>query len=435
MTAAGGAAARFLTSRAQPVFDDQLRTRGNVHDEDPSPPAVALDTLALHWQLLVGRERKPIGVRLELRRREDPSGISSADAPPLSSLLDGVLRGFVADDAAPFPNGIVLLAPLDASIDGALARWSAPRNVLLEIPAADLQDETRLRILFESRGQGVRQALRLADAMPTPERLRFFPYLVGPASAARASAIPLLAIGVQTVELADAALAAGVHAVVGWPLGRPYAGQDRELSPSQRAILELVRLIQADAEVRRLEKVFEIEPMLAYLLLTLANSVAFRRGSPTASLRQAVLSIGYQRLVKWLVLLLAIASKDSAMAPLIFTTIVRGYCMENLALACGRNRNEADEAFIVGAFSLLDRITGRPMAPLLAEVGLPQAVVDALVARQGPYVALLDATLSTESGDAQAHVAACASLPAGPDAVNRALLGALAAADAMLALI
>jgi EAL and modified HD-GYP domain-containing signal transduction protein len=245
----------------------------------------------------------------------------------------------------------------------------------------------------------------------------------------------LLAIGVQTVELADAALAAGVHAVVGWPLGRPYAGQDRELSPSQRAILELVRLIQADAEVRRLEKVFEIEPMLAYLLLTLANSVAFRRGSPTASLRQAVLSIGYQRLVKWLVLLLAIASKDSRIAPLIFTTIVRGYCMEHLAQACGRSRADADEAFIVGAFSLLDRITGRSMGALLGEVGLPKTVVDALVLGQGPHVAFLDAALSMESGDAQVHAAACASLPVGADAVNRALLRALAAADALLALI
>jgi EAL and modified HD-GYP domain-containing signal transduction protein len=408
-----------------------------VCDEELATESVALDALALRWQLIAGRDRKPIGVRLELRRHEDPDGGDAARVPPppLSALLDAVVRGFVADDTTPFPQGLVLLAPIDAPIDGAMAHWSAPRNVLLEIPATDLQDETRVRILFESRGQGVRQALRLAGAAATPERLRFFQYVVGPASAARWSAIPVLAVDAETLEQADAALAAGVHAVVGWPPGVPVAGQGRDLSPSQRAILELVRLIQADAEIRALEKVFEVEPMLAYLLLTLANSVAFRRGSPTASLRQAVLSIGYQRLVKWLVLLLAIASKDSRIAPLIFTTIVRGYCMEHLAHACGRSRTDADEAFIVGAFSLLDRITGRSMGALLAEVGLPQAVVDALVLRQGPYVPFLDMALSLESGDAQAHGAACASLSVGADAINRALLRALAAADAMLALI
>jgi len=316
-----------------------------------------------------------------------------------------------------------------------MSSWSAPRNVLLEIPATDLQDETRVRILFESRRQGVRQALRLQETMPTRERLQFFHYLVGPSSAVKRAPIPVLALDSDTAAQADAALAAGAHALVGWPLCDPVAGKPREISPSQRAIFELVRLIRADADIRALEKVFEAEPLLAYMLLTLANSVAFRRGTPTASLRQAVASIGYQRLIKWLVLLLAISSKDRRIAPLVYTTLVRGYCMENLCLAGGRPQSEADECFIVGAFSLLDLITGQSLAMLLGEVGLPQDVVDALLARQGPYVALLNVALSLETDDPQAHGQACSALALDPDAVNRSLLRAIAAADALLSLI
>jgi EAL and modified HD-GYP domain-containing signal transduction protein len=411
------------------VFDLPPRSTDGPSGEDATPDPVALDTLALRWQVLVGRDRRPSGVRLELRNRGGSRRL------PLSALLDGVVRGFVSDEALPFPHGLVLLAPLDAAFDAAMARWSAPRNVLLEIPAAELQDEARVRILFDSRQKGVRQALRLDDARSAKDRLPFFQYLVGPPALLRQASIPVLANGIGTLAQADAALAAGVHGVVGWPMGEPAPAKGGDLSPSQRAIFELVRLIQADAEIRALERVFEAEPLLAYMLLTLANSVAFRRGAPTASLRHAVTSIGYQRLIKWLVLILAISSKEGRIAPLIFTTLIRGYCMENLCLASGRPRGEADEAFIVGAFSLLDRITGQPLSSLLGEVGLPDAVVDALVARQGPYAPYLDLVMSLESDEPHAHDAACLACPMDTDALNHALLRAISAADAMLALI
>jgi len=410
------------------LFDIPPRSPEDPSGTDAAPDPVTLDSLVLRWQVLVGRDRRPKGVRLELRRRAQTS------SAPLSALLDGVVRGFVDDGATPFPHGLVLLAPVQGALDAAMSVWSAPRNVLLEIPAADLHDEARARILFESRRQGVRQALRAQDSMPTRERLQFFHYLVAPSSAVKRASIPVLALDSDTPARAEAALAAGAHALVGWPLSATMENSPHEFSPSQRAIFELVRLIRADADVRALERIFEAEPILAYMLLTLANSVAFRRGTPTASLRQAVASIGYQRLVKWLILILAISTKNRRIAPLIFMTLVRGYCMENLALACGRPQDEADECFIVGAFSLLDMITGQPLDVLVAEVGLPQAVVDGLVAGQGPYAPYRRVVLSLESEEASAHLEACQALPIDPDAVNRALLRAIAAADAMLAL-
>jgi hypothetical protein len=409
------------------LFDLPPRSSDGVPDEDSAPGPVALDTLALRWQLLVGRDGRPAGVRLELRGRGRDRSV------PLSALLDGVVRGFVADHGTPFPHGLVLLAPVDGVFDAALARWSAPRNVLLEIPVADLNDEEQVRVLFESRQRGVRQALRLQGTVPTAERLQFFQYLVAPSSAARWARIPVLALDSHTTEQAHSAFAAGAHALVGWPAGDPVVARQRELSPSQRAIFELVRLIQSDADIHALEQVFSAEPLLAYMLLTLANSVAFRRGPPTASLRQAVTSIGFQRLVKWLVLILAISSKEERIAPLIFTTLIRGYCMEKLCLASRRSRVEADEAFIVGAFSLLDRITGQPLSDLLGAVGLPTPVVDAIVSASGPYAGYLQTVLGLESGAAVEPPAGAP--PIDHDAVNRALLQAVAAADAMLALI
>jgi len=410
------------------LFDIPPTSPDDSSGADATPDPITLESLVLRWQVLVGRDRRPKGVRLELRRRGEVFAL------PLSTLLDGVIRGFVDDGSTPFPHGLVLLAPMEGAIDAAMSVWSAPRNVLLEIPTADLQDEARARILFESRRQGVRQALRMQDAMPARERVQFFHYLVGPSTAVKRAPIPVLALDSDTPARAEAALAAGSHAVVGWPLCTRLEKSTPEFSPSQRAIFELVRLIRADADVRALERIFEAEPLLAYMLLTLANSVAFRRGAPTASLRQAVASIGYQRLIKWLILILAISTKDRRTVPLIFTTLVRGYCMENLCLATGRPQSAADECFIVGAFSLLDIITGQPLAALLGEVDLPQDVVDGLLAGQGPYGPYRDVVLSMESDNAQVHREACLALPVDQDAANRSLLRAIAAADAMLSL-
>jgi EAL and modified HD-GYP domain-containing signal transduction protein len=411
------------------LFDHPPGNPGETPNDDTTPEPVALDSLALQWQVLVGRDRRPAGVRIELRNRPDGT------PAPLSSLLESVVRAFVDDDATPFPHGMVLLAPLAAAVDAAMASWKAPRNVLLEIPAADLDDEARARILFESRGQGLRQALRVQENVPSEARLSYFQYVVGPSSIARWASIPVLATDSDTPARANVALGNGAHLVVGWPLCDPLAGKERELSPSQRAIFEVVRLVQADAEIRALEKVFEAEPLLAYMLLTLANSVAFRRGAPTASLRQAITSIGYQRLIKWLILILAISSKEGPMAPLIFTTLIRGYCMENLCLASKRPRQEADECFIVGAFSLLDVITGQPLPSLLGEAGLPAAIVDALVFRSGPYAPLLEIVLGMECGNAAPVIPQDSPVPLEFDAVNKSLLRSIAAADAMLALL
>jgi len=408
------------------LFDRTTQSERDGSGTEAVAEPIALDSVALHWQVLVGRDQRPSGVRLDLQARVGLTPVSA------SALLESVVRGFVADDALPFPRGLVLLAPPAHSIDAAMAQWSAPRNVLLEVAAADLQDDARVRTLFASRRQGVRQALRLDENKLSRERLQFFQYLVGPSSCAQWAGIPVLALDSQSTAQAQAAYAAGAHALVGWPVAEtPPAGS--ELSPSQRAIFELVRLIRADAEIRTLERVFEAEPVLAYLLLTLANSVAYRRGAPTASLRQAVIAIGYQRLVKWLVLILAVSNKDKRFAPLIFTTLVRGYCMENLCLGTGGQRAEADECFVVGAFSLLDKITGQPLPELMSAANLPAPVTDALVTASGPYAPWLQQVCRMELGQVPGGAGAIETVDA--DIANKALLRALSAADAMLALI
>jgi EAL and modified HD-GYP domain-containing signal transduction protein len=177
-------------------------------------------------------------------------------------------------------------------------------------------------------------------------------------------------------------------------------------------------------------------------------------GRTVSSLHQAVAMLGYARLVKWLVLLLVIASKTSNSLPIVYTAVVRGFAMEYLEAAAGAPRARQDEGFVVGAFSLLDAMTGQALGALLSELTLPQVIGQSLLLREGPHAAFYACVLGLE-GELGAHSAqgrpnaeqaaldatpAAGAIGAGPldlprDAINGALLQALAAADALLALI
>lgn len=399
-----------------------------------APLAQPLDEVAIRWAPVIGRDERPIGFRLACEGAE-------ADTP-LAELLDAVLAGFDGE-ACGMPHGLVLLAPGTRAIDASLGQWGAPRNVLLELDERALDDDAGRDHVTRAQKHGVRLALRAGGpAWPATERLAPFQYLVSAAAVATAAGKPprevaLLATGASSRAAVQAALAAGANGVIGWP-DAPPPGNDT-LRPQQRALLNLIRLVQSDADTADIEREFKQDPILAYMLLTLANSPAFMRSAPIASLSHAIQLLGYQRLVKWLVLLLVIASKDGKALAAIYGAVLRGLLLENCAAAAGAPTTVRDQCFVVGAFSLLDRITGRSLARLTQDVPLPDPVVAALNGAGGPYAAWLALARAVEDdgkGPAQPRVAAAAE-PLGLNlgAVNLALLKALATNDALQTLV
>jgi hypothetical protein len=412
----------------------EITDRSRARDADPDPAALA--SVSASWRVLVGRDRRPMGARLTLHR-------TSTDTPPaLSELLDSVLTGFTyeSDDRPVFPHGVIVLSPRAFEVDQAMSGWRAPRNVLLEFGEDDLHDERRLRWMFEIQKQGVRIALRLDRPLATSERLPYFQYLVAPSRRAVPAAIDPGSVSIVTLddsthEQIDADFAAGVHATAGWPLQAVRRRQPIGLTPAQTAVFELIRLVQADADVRVLERVFKAEPLLAYLLLTLANSAAFRRPTPVASIGHAISLLGYQRLTKWLVLLLAIAGKGQGTAPLVYVAVTRGHLLENLLAAARRSRAERDDGFIVGTFSLLDAITGQPLSDLLRDVHLSPDITQALLGASGRYAPLLQIARGFEIADPAGLSRIKAELNVDPADANYALLQAIATADSLQTLI
>ena len=201
------------------------------------------------------------------------------------------------------------------------------------------------------------------------------------------------------------------------------------MNPTQCTILQLMQLVQNNEDVPKLENILKRDPALTYKLLSYINSAGFGAARRVESLRQAIALMGYAPLYRWLTLLLASASTRGYSPVLMETAVVRGRLTELLGQK-GLAKAEAENLFVAGMFSLLDRLLGLPMKEVLDTVPLPAEVVRGLLTRDGlygPYLALAEACeLSSNLVGSLATA-----LDLSPLEVNKAHLSALAWAQAV----
>jgi EAL and modified HD-GYP domain-containing signal transduction protein len=391
----------------------------------PAPAVTtALDDLRLGWRPIVARDRRPLGLRLEVRPR--PGATIT-----ISAAVRSIVDVWSCDAGAAFPRSSIVIAPLGMPADRGLDQAEWPSNVALEVGLPVLQSQ---RLLLETlHSRRVRLVLRLEDgeSESAGAQALFTHVIEGPRRRGTGAADPRRWVrDAQTRADVETAIAMGASANIGWPLEEPAAEASAGLEPTRRAVLDLVRLIQSDADVSALERAFKQEPGLTYMLLALVNTPGYAPAGPIASIGHAVMLLGYKRLVRWLVLLLGVSSTDSWASPLVHLAVQRGFFLEALA---GRSNSMRDDLFAVGAFSLLDRITGHTHERLFRSASLPRLVLEAVRAHQGAYGAYLALAEVIERGDVAATERAAQIIGAPLARVNAALLHSLAAADALQA--
>ncbi|WP_151636357.1 EAL and HDOD domain-containing protein [Noviherbaspirillum aerium] len=167
----------------------------------------------------------------------------------------------------------------------------------------------------------------------------------------------------------------------------------RELNPAQSLILQLMDMVRQNADVKQLEGVLKRDAALSYKLLRYINSAGFGLGCEIQSLKHAVTMLGYSPLYRWLALLLATATTTGYSPVLMHAAIVRGRFAELLG-STFLPRHEAENLFVAGMFSLLDKLLGVPMDDVLEKIQLSEPVTQALLTREGiygPFLALAEA--------------------------------------------
>ncbi|HLA33774.1 MAG TPA: HDOD domain-containing protein [Rhodocyclaceae bacterium] len=188
------------------------------------------------------------------------------------------------------------------------------------------------------------------------------------------------------------------------------ATQPAPCGPGSTVLLKLLGQLTSDADTRQIENTLKKDPQLSVQLLRLVNSVAFAPTARIGSLAQAINLLGRRQLQRWLQLLM-FANKKSAGQnnPLLAQAALRAALMENLSKTTPTEGVSQDEAFMVGMFSLLDKLFGQPLETILAPLLLTDQVSSAVLHHSGRLGGLLALTEAAETG-ADSVAAALAAL-------------------------
>lgn len=235
--------------------------------------------------------------------------------------------------------------------------------------------------------------------------------------------------GVRTVADMEACFQRGAQAVLGWPIDDAVtttaARSGKQVAaPDMQVIVELIHRVDKEEPIEKLEATLKRDPPLAFKLLRYINSPAFGLRVEISSFRHAIMMLGYQRLKRWLALLLATASKDVNLKPVMFAAVRRGLLMEELSRSVA-DEEMRNEVFICGVFSLLDRMFQQPFAQLLESIPVPERVRQALVDETGPFQPYLDVVRAIESESLFEFREAADKLMMSVNEINRAQLRAL----------
>jgi c-di-GMP phosphodiesterase len=203
------------------------------------------------------------------------------------------------------------------------------------------------------------------------------------------------AVGVDSLELFEACVAAGCSAFQGAFRALPTMAQPTAVEPG--ALASAGELLARDLDFARLEALITRDLGLSYRLLRYANSAFFSRRREIGTVREAMVLLGERMTRRW-ALVVALAGGGSPRPDELLTdALVRARTMELLAADTpGLN---ADHAFTVGLFSMLPSLVNRPMEQALDGLGLPPDLESALLDGRPPYGALLDRMICHLDGE------------------------------------
>lgn len=356
-------------------------------------------------------------------------------------LLDAVVEVW------PAGGGEVWLNVQSESLLGDLLRAHAAPNLIFEVPSFMAGDAARHDALLALHARGSALALK---GRPVEELARdllpCFSHAIvdlsedrrigeapGASPHAAARSIPFAQSGIRTMDQMEASFKRGAAAVLGWPIddvldAQPKGAARASAQGDMQVIVELIHRVDREESIDRLEQTLRRDPTLAFKLLRYINSPAFGLRVEIASFAHAIMMLGHRKLKRWLALLLATATQDANLKPVMFAAVRRGLLMEELGRSAGDDEMRS-EMFICGVFSLLDRMFNQPFADLLKTIPVPERVAQALVGGSGPYQPYFELVRAVE-GDSLFDVRAAAEgLLLGMKEVNHALLRALAAAS------
>ena len=400
--------------------------------------ASVLAQLTLGYRCLWNGRRLPVAVELHV----DAAAARGVDARHLLSTLTELWPA-----RAPRP----LLSVRQPALLHDLLLHADAESPVITVPQAALDNHTlRLRVqqagqrglpMFWQGGPGQlppdelascfqRHMVRLSDAQALQALQTLRTQAHGTSSGPQTGNPPLqgqVLVAPGQPALVDWALdKLDAWAVAGWPMEQMRVPlRQQPATVSREAIDLLLRDIERDASLDRIEEEFMAEPVLAYRLLAHLNATALRPHSPLDSIQRGLMLWGLGPVQNWLRTQRAQAGDAVNLRPVRQQVVTRAQLLVQL-LEPGDEEELRRELWLCGLLSQLDLLLGEPLPVVLERLPLSQRILQSLLEQGGPYQSGLELARRLESPDTQATRRFCEERGYAAEDVNRALLHTLA---------
>lgn len=211
--------------------------------------------------------------------------------------------------------------------------------------------------------------------------------------------IPLLAEKVETPEEFNEAREAGYAYFQGYFFSKPVILSARSIPTNKMNYLRLLgEISKPELNFTALQKTIMQDTYFSYSLLNYINSAFFSLRTRITTIQQALMFLGEREVRKWASLVTLTFIGGDKPPEVLATSLIRAKLCELLGEKTYLSANTM-ELFLMGMFSLLDVLIGRPLEEVIATMNLSQEMKIALTTGGNAYGDLFSAVCAYERAD------------------------------------
>lgn len=207
--------------------------------------------------------------------------------------------------------------------------------------------------------------------------------------------IKMLAEKIENLEALNEAKELGFRYFQGYYYSKPsiFLGKDIKIKNSS-IFLILAELIKEDSNFEKIENMIKRDVALTYKFFKFINSSYFNFIEKISSIKEAIMLIGKEELMKWLSVLSVIELSSNGNDEHTSNTVIRAKFCERIAELIEYEKKE--DAFLVGLFSNLHLMMDKDLKNLLKDLPINNNIKEALLGEESILRNILDLVLAYE---------------------------------------
>lgn len=209
-----------------------------------------------------------------------------------------------------------------------------------------------------------------------------------------------VATEINSKELYDEAMKLEIDYLEGSYIANTMVSKVDKVEYMQGNFFQLVIAVSKDEpDFVEVEEIIRRDAGLTYALLRLVNSAYFALRTRTASIRQALITLGIGQLRHWVYMLSFDQNKTEGTEEILKISFLRAKLASELVKRIPGCKISSNEAYMMGMFSTLDYMVNAPLSELLEEIPIPEEIKEALLEGTGTAGTLQKLVVAYEKAD------------------------------------